>query len=192
MLLLLATLLVAGGGLCANAPTLDIDKAARVKAAYLLNFIRYSQWPSEAFPAPDSAIILTIVGDCPGSAAMAEVIHRAEPVEGRAIQLQLAPYAHDDVNRQEFYRSLDESHLVYICQSGPEPLKAILEHLASANVLTVGDTPGFVQSGGMIGFVLEENRIVFEASPKAIQKTRVTISAKVLKLAKIVDSGSEQ
>jgi hypothetical protein len=100
--------------------------------------------------------------------------------------LEHAPYGSDDADRQEFYRSLEQSHLVYICSAGPEPIATILARLNPSKTLTVGDTPDFVENGGMIGFVFEQDRILFQANPKAIQKSRVTISAKVLKLAKIV------
>jgi hypothetical protein len=192
-LLLLATIaVVAREDAYANAQSVDVEKAARVKAAYLLNFVRYTQWPDQAFDEPDSPILLTEVGECENSDVLAEVIRRSEPIGGRPVVLQHAPYARDEINRQEFYRSLEESQLVYICSLGPEPVPTILDHLKGSDVLTVGDTPDFVQHGGMIGFVLEENRILFEASPKAIQRSHVTVSAKVLKLAKIVDGGGEQ
>jgi hypothetical protein len=184
-----AMLMVAGTAVRAAAPVLDVEKAARVKAAYVLNFIRYSQWPDDAFEGPDSPIVVTAVGECEGANVLAEVIRRSPPTGNRQIMLEHAPYPFDDADRKEFYRSLDQSHLVYVCSTGPEPIAAILEHLNGSKTLTVGDTPDFVESGGMIGFVLEQDRILFQANPKAIQKSRVTISAKVLKLAKIVGGG---
>ena len=48
--------------------------------------------------------------------------------------------------------------------------------------------PRFAATGGMLGFVLRGDRIVFEANPKAIQTGEVVVSAKVLQLAQIVDS----
>ena len=182
-------LAVAGGTMCAAAQVVDVEKAARVKAAYVLNFIRYSQWPADAFEGSDSPIVVTEVGECEAGNVLAEVIRRSPPIDNRQIVLEHAPYASDDGDRKEFYRSLDQSHLVYICSAGPEPIAAILEHLNGSKALTVGDTPDFVENGGMIGFVLEEDRILFQANPKAIQKSRVAVSAKVLKLAKIVGGG---
>jgi hypothetical protein len=45
--------------------------------------------------------------------------------------------------------------------------------------------PGFTQSGGMIGLVRRSDSIVFEANPVAIRNSRLMLSAKVLKLARI-------
>jgi hypothetical protein len=100
--------------------------------------------------------------------------------------LQHAPYPESEPDRQEFWRTLDQSHLVFVCSLGAEPLSTILERCGASKKLTVGDTPDFASAGGMIGFVIREGRIVFQANPKAIQKSQVTLSAKVLKLAQIV------
>jgi hypothetical protein len=187
IVLLLATFVVAGDRRAlAVEPVLDVEKAARVKAAYLLNFIRYSQWPEDAFDSPDSPIVLTVAGDCPQAEVLDEVVRRAQPVAGRPVLLQRAPYGIDEADRREFYRSLEQSHLVYVCSLGPESISGMLDRLAGSLALTVGDTPGFVEQGGMIGFVFEQDRILFQADPKAIGRSRVTVSAKVLKLAKIV------
>jgi hypothetical protein len=165
---------------------IDVEKAATIKAAYLLNFVRYTQWPDDAFEAPDSPIVLTAVGDCEISRVLAEVVRRSEPINGRRVALQHAPYPENDADRQEFWRSLDQSHLVFVCSVGPEPVDSIVERCGASKKLTVGDTPGFAADGGMLGFVFREGRIVFQANPKAIQKSQVTVSAKVLKLAQIV------
>lgn len=189
--LVVATLVAPCARALAEEPVVDVEKAATVKAAYLLNFIRYSQWPDDAFEAADSPIVVTEVGNCPESVLISAVVRRAQPVAGHTIELQHAPYGDDDVNRQEFWRTLEQSHLVFVCSLGEEPLPLLLERLSGRAALTVGDIPGFVEQGGMIGFVLEQDRILFEANPKAIQKSRVTVSAKVLKLAKIPDATAE-
>jgi hypothetical protein len=165
---------------------IDVEKAATIKAAYLLNFVRYAQWPADAFEAEDSPIVLTAVGECEISRILAEVVRRSEPVNGRQVVLQHAPYPESELDRQEFWRTLDQSHLVFVCSLGAEPLATILERCGASKKLTVGDTPDFASAGGMIGFVIREGRIVFQANPKAIQKSQVTLSAKVLKLAQIV------
>jgi hypothetical protein len=189
VLILATTLVVTCGALFADAQVVDVEKAERVKSAYILNFIRYSQWPEDAFAAPDSPIVVTEVGACENGNVLAEVIRRSPPVGNRQVVLEHAPYPSDESDRREFYRSLEQSHVVYICSIGPEPVATIIARLDGSKALIVGDTPDFVEHGGMIGFVFEQNRILFQANPSAIQKSRVTVSAKVLKLAKIVSGG---
>jgi len=172
---------------------LDVDhaKAATVKAAYLLNFVRYAQWPEESFESPTAPIVVTQVGDCAVGDVLPDVIGKAEPVNGHPLTLQrvVAPDAAPD--REAFLRSIEGSHMLFVCPCAPEGVQAIAEHLRGGKVLTVGDAPDFADHGGMIGFVLRRDRIVFEANPNAIQASSVSISAKVLKLASIVGEEPE-
>lgn len=189
-LVLVATMLFVGAAPSGvRAQQIDLEKSARIKAAYLLNFVRYTQWPDDSFKAPDSPIVLTRVGECQGDEVLSEVIRRSEPINGRRLVLRTASYRPDEPGQESFHHTLEHSHLVYFCAAGPEPLASLMNRPYGAKVLTVGDTPDFASHGGMLGFVLRENRIVFEANPKAIQKSLVAVSAKVLKLAQIVEGG---
>jgi hypothetical protein len=169
-----------------DAMEVDRTKAATVKAAYLLNFVRYAQWPEDSFESPDSPIVITQVGDCEVGNVLPDVIGRADLINGHPLTLNrvVAPDAAPD--RAAFLRSIEGSHMLFVCPCPDEGVQAIIEHLKGSTVLTVGDTPDFADHGGMIGFVLQRDRIVFEANKAAINGSGVTISAKVLKLANIV------
>ena len=51
--------------------------------------------------------------------------------------------------------------------------------------LTVGDVDGFTARGGIFRFLLEDNKVRFEANMDAVRRSRLRVSAKLLKLAKI-------
>ena len=53
-------------------------------------------------------------------------------------------------------------------------------------ILTVGESEGFAQEGGMIGFSLEENKIRFEINLEAVERANLRVSARLLALAKTV------
>jgi hypothetical protein len=65
-------------------------------------------------------------------------------------------------------------------------MKQILEGLGGASVLTVGDCKGFAEQGGMINFVLENDRVQFEVNRKAAEQAGLKISSKLLSVAKSV------
>ena len=50
----------------------------------------------------------------------------------------------------------------------------------------MGDTKGFVEQGGMINFVLENDRVRFEVNHKAAEQAGLKISSKLLNVAKSV------
>lgn len=175
-----------------GAQTIDADKAAKLKAAYLLNFVKYAEWPDDAFASPDSPIILTLAGQCDVTNVLASVVSQSEPVGGRTVKLQAAALPGSGASEEQWqsvYESMRNTHLLYVCGLTGDRAHAILEGIGADDVLTVGDIPMFASNGGMIGFVLRGNRIVFEANLEAIHQSRVEVSAKVLQLAQIVGKG---
>jgi hypothetical protein len=87
-----------------------------------------------------------------------------------------------------FCARLRGSHAVYVATLDHPRRRSILTCLERADVLTVSDQPDFAADGGMLGLVLQETRIVFDANPAAIKETRVSVSSKVLRLARIVET----
>jgi hypothetical protein len=188
----LAAVLVLCATPCVRAETVSADKAAQIKAAYLLNFVKYTQWPAEAFASPDSPIVLSVVGTCDVGDVLAEAASQSDAGAGRKIKIDTTPLPVEpdggETAWQSFYDHLQSSHLIYLCGLDPQTAETILRGLGSSATLTVSDLPAFAERGGMLGFVLRENRIIFQANLEAIQKSRIELSAKVLQLAQIVRS----
>jgi hypothetical protein len=67
-------------------------------------------------------------------------------------------------------------------------MRAVLDHVQGAPVLTVGDMPGFCENGGMIRLGLEDSRIRIEINPDVAEKAGLQLSSKLLSLAMIVRS----
>jgi hypothetical protein len=168
----------------------DAAKAATVKAAYVLNFLRYSEWPDEAFETPDSPIVVALVGSCEVANVLPGLIARADPIAGHPIVLEQYAAPDPTTDRDALHATLARSHLAFVCPLPEYEEQQIVERLRGSHVLTVSDASDFCGRGGMLGFVLRHDRIVFEANPRAIQDSKVSISAKVLKLAQIVEDGA--
>ena len=54
-------------------------------------------------------------------------------------------------------------------------------------VLTVGEAPGFLRAGGIIGFVVENRRVRFDVNQGAAARARLRISSKLLSVARSVE-----
>ena len=179
----------------AMAQTIDPDKVATIKAAYVLNFIKYTQWPEGTLADANDPILLTVVGARADDAVLETAIRRSDSIGGRRIQLQRVDFPPADGRGRidpealsKFFQELERGHAVYVADASREQVRQITSHLRGKDVLTMGDTIRFAESGGMLGLVLEENRVVFQANTGEIQKTRLTVSSKVLKLAQIVET----
>ena len=180
--------LVAGLACPAAAQETSATLETQVEAAFLVNFLRYTDWPPERADAPGDPLVITVLGDVEMATALARLTEVVPPVRGRRIEVQRLEYPEgaDATVRASLSDRLRRSHLVFVHDTR-EPVAAILGDLSGQPVLTVSDQPGFAAEGGMLGLRRLGGRIVFEANPGAIRNARLVVSAKVLKLARIVE-----
>jgi len=78
------------------------------------------------------------------------------------------------------------AHLLFVGADEEARLAGKMESLQKAGVLTVGESPRFIASGGIINFTLETDKVRFQINPLAGQQAGLKISAQLLKLAMIV------
>lgn len=145
-----------------------------VKLGYLYNFAKFVEWPLQTTANDDTPITICILGENPFGAALASV-------QGKTAQERPL-----EIRRLQKEASFDVCHILFIAKSERQRLLEILAKLDSLPVLTVSDIPSFAQTGGMVGLVEDNRRIVFEINLPKVQKMDLTISAQLLKLATIV------
>ena len=145
----------------------------RVKAAFLLSFGKFVEWPASAFAGTNAPLVIGVVGRDPFHGDLERI------VEGRQIS------GHPLVIRQIAASSeLKECHLLFISASEKPRLKDHLRAVQGASVLTVSETDQFLKAGGIINFVVENEKIRFEINDAAANQVRLKISSKLLALAR--------
>ena len=72
---------------CSSAAAADEPLEYQVKAAFLLNFTKFIDWPAAAFATPDSPISICILGDDPFGQTLDEIVE-GEVVNGRKVIVQ--------------------------------------------------------------------------------------------------------
>jgi hypothetical protein len=171
----------------AAAEGVDPDKLAKVKSAYVLNFVRFTEWPAADFDSDASPIVIGVV-NAGGVGRYLPKLVEGVTVSGRRLTVEpIDPPAGGDRDRFDaFVRRLRRCHAVYLGSADRDLCRAAVRGLRDSDVLTVSDAERFAAGGGMLGLVLDGGRVVFEANPAAIQRTRLGVSSKVLKLARIV------
>jgi hypothetical protein len=148
-----------------------------VKAAFLYKFASFVEWPA----AGNSTVCIGVVGDDPFGALLDQV------VKGKSI------YGREFLVRR--FRSGEKPagcDIVFISPSERKHLRLILDGLRGANVLTVGETPEFCQSGGVINFEILNDRVQFEINLEAAARARLKVSSKLLSVAKITRDGASR
>lgn len=148
----------------------------QIKAAYLLNFPNFVDWPGTTNNGSQSPVRLCLLGSDPlGSALSRMMADRLS--RGRSLLLRR-------VSRTD---AVSDCQILYIGPSESKYIPQILDSLHNVSALTVGETDQFAEQGGMIQLVMEDNRIRFKINPSAASQAGIRISSKLLALAQIVN-----
>jgi len=164
-----------GGGDRPADPGSDEDREYRIKAAFLLHFVRYTTWPKECFEDAASPIVLTVVGADPFGPVLKETF-RGETIQGRRVEIAHA---------QEVPRELG-GHIVFCSELSRAAREDLLTKASRRPLLVIGESPGFAEDGGSINFFIQDQKTRFEINTEALAEARLEMSPAVLKLAKIV------
>ena len=161
---------IALSGLAPASPAQTTEYA--VKAAYLFNFINFTEWPASAFEGPSDPFQICLVGGDPFGAVIDDAM-RGEAVLGHPLA----------VRRVRVAGPLDGCHLVFIPASVANP-GAVLRALGNAPVLTVGESEAFWRAGGMLRFDMQETHVRFDANGKAAEDKGLRLSARLMQVAR--------
>ena len=150
-----------------------------VKAAFLYNFAKFVDWPPGAFRAPEEGITFCVYGEDPFEGALERVI-AGKTIRDRPLR----------VLRPKQTSEFSSCRILFIASSERKRLPQVLSSVHEAPILTVGEVEHFIQAGGMIGFVINENKVRFEINLKATEESHLSPSSKLLALATSVISSS--
>jgi hypothetical protein len=157
---------------CVAAPAhAQVSKEGQVKAALLFNCGQYFDFPSSAFASASAPLVIGFFGDCEFRPALEAGI-AGKTAKGRPIEVQTVASATDAA----------KVHILYV-SSGNNPA-AIAKQLNGSPVLTVAETESFLDDGGVVKFLLENNKVRFSISTANAGKAGLKIDEKLLKLAK--------
>jgi len=165
-------LCVATIGMSAGAARAEDEK--QVKAAFVVNFIQFVEWPEGSFQKGDDPIIIAVAD--PNSLGEALAAVEGKIVRGHKVVIQA-------VNP----KSPGRCHVLIAGGLQGATLQEMLKALGTWPCLTIGDSEHFTEAGGIIRFFLEDRKERFEINLPAAQRVNLVISSKLLKLAKVIN-----
>ena len=153
----------------------------QLKALYLHNFAKYTEWPKEVLGDENAPFVLGILGKDPFGKDI-EIIE-GKPIKGRKLT----------VKRFGTVQEVKDCHLLFISSSEADRLPQILKTLEKSCILTIAESEGFLQQSGMINLVVEQKgagsqSVAFEINRAAAEKVNLKLDTQLLKLAKRVKS----
>jgi hypothetical protein len=152
-----------------------------LKLAFLYNFIKFIEWPSDSFRGPGTSLMICIIGNDPFNPDL-EADLRTRTVGSHPVEVKtLRP---ND--------ALSVCHMVFVPVTEKSQAARIVSALKGSSTLTVGEIEGFAVQGGIINLTIEENKLHFEVNPLAAERAGLKISSKLLSMAKIVKEQDDQ
>ncbi len=154
-----------------------VPREYQVKAAFLLNFTKFVEWPTDGFADATSPIAICVAGEAPIEPVLRQMIE-GESVNGRRIVMLKNPPA-PSKSCQVLYVGNDQKEI-------PRLLSSL-----GRTTLTVGEVESFLADGGMINFVIDNRRVRFDINQKAIANSALKVSSKLLSIARRVENRTD-
>jgi len=172
-----------------------VRREDKIKAAFLYNFMNFVDWPKDKIADANQPIKVGVTG----SRVFLEALEplKEKKIKGRKISIKyFSDYEKlnnskdfDDDFWNEKIERIKTCHVIIFCKCDSDTVRSleqIVKALKSSPVLTVGEMNGFLESGGMINFLIKEEKVRFEINNAAAKKAGLRISSKLLRLAERV------
>lgn len=187
-------LAVAPAALAAQSPS---AQEQQVKAVFVYNFIKFVEWPDERPRDKDAPVTIGFVGSRDIATAFDLITHKR--VKSRRMRVKyFEKYekltALAEANDQQWQRTIaalktcDVLVLSRCNNVQMELARKVVRDLRGLPILTVGETSGFLELGGMINFLMEKKKVRFEINHLSAKQAKLQIRSQLLRLAKRVIS----
>ena len=175
--LVLVLLSVLGRPSCAQEAQVS---EADLKAAFLFNFTTLVEWPPDAFAQADGKVTVGVYGDEAFTATLRTLL-ADKKAHGR-------PFV---VKRLMNPADAKTCHILFFRESETRRMGVAYESIKRLPILTVGESDEFLDQGGMFNFFFEDKQLRFEINPATAENAKLTVSSKLLRLAKIRKGGAK-
>src|SRR5258707_61424 len=147
----------------------------RAKANYLANFPSFVEWPPEALPSGNAPFLVCVSGEFSFGTSLAEIT-RGSTVHDRRIEIRWVRKVQE----------LAACQILFVSRSEQKSYSQTLDAVRGQTILTVGETPGFLEAGGILSFSGQQGTIQFDVNLEAANKAHLKISSRLLALARHV------
>ncbi len=153
----------------------EVLKEYELKAAFLYNFTKFIEWPTNRFQDANAPFVVAVAGNSPCTAELEEIAQERK-INGRSLIIKL-------VKTPEAAKG---AHVLFVSVSEDARLKEWLTAAHNAGILSVGESEPFFKQGGIINFILEGEKIRFDLNIGRADATGLRVSAQLQKLARSV------
>ncbi len=156
---------------CSIASAQDVTEPA-LKAAFILNFARFTEWPANVVP-PTEPLAICVLGD-PAVRDELERLAKGRAIAGHRVAVSLVTSAGPK----------GVCHVLYVSGVTASQASQLVIGLRDLAVLTISDIDGFVPAGGIAQFFFEHGMLRFSVDALAAKRAQLQISSRLLALAR--------
>ena len=149
----------------------------KIKAGYLYNFTKFISWPENEL----ETFNLCILGEDPFGSII-------DPIEKRTVKNKpIRLFRLRSITEVKRCQIVYVTHVDKKKDSAKISLPEVLAISSLENILTVGESRQFTESGGMIAFFIQEEKVRLYINLQALRKSGLDVSAKLLEVAEIYE-----
>lgn len=152
----------------------------QLKAAFLFNFVRYVEWPQNAFSSENSPIVIGVLSNEEFATRLAALL-KEKKAHNRSFEVKKLSISSDGSG----------CHMIFVPLTESKRAGQVAENTKKQPVLLVGEHEEFLDSGGIITFVKDKGQLRFDINPKAAEDRNLVISSHLLRLARTKKGGSQ-
>lgn len=145
----------------------------QVKAAFVLNLARYTEWPPQELSGSQEIRVCT-VGSDPFRQAFDAL--NGKQAKGKAIVVKHLAQP----------EGAQDCQVLFVGESMRRQVPRVLRAVQGAPILTIAEVEEFPEAGGMVNLLVEKNKTVLEVNHGALKRAGLQVSAQVLKVARRV------
>jgi hypothetical protein len=149
----------------------------QVKAAFLINFPKYVDWPANVFAETNSPITVAIFGDENVANEVQNMIGNGRTISGHPVILKRIA-REEEINR--------DCQILFIGASERQRIPSILERIRGEKILTVSECDDFLEKDGIINLAHQGRKIRLQVNLTAAGNAQLKISSRLLVAADVV------
>jgi len=145
----------------------EVTSESQLKAAYLVNFLKYVEWPTSR-----STVNICLFGRDSLGPYLAN--YEGRQIAGRELHIRKVSSPEQLADCQE----------LFIPDTEEARISAVLRWVDKQAILTVSDSENFTREGGAIALIRNESRLQFDVNNDAIGRANLKASSQMLRLAR--------
>lgn len=149
----------------------------KLKAAFLYHFVQFAEWPGQVFSQENTRIHICNYGENSFGGLLEKTF------EGKSVKARRFL-----VRNHTSTIEMKDCHVLFVNRNVDMTKKNVQQLLKQTQALLVGETEDFLEYGGMIQFYHADKKIRFAVNPDALDRKKIHLSSKLLRLAKIFRS----